>query len=182
MKLNKLIKLDLEAANFRNLPAKHFHSYVLAFLLNPGFKSLVIYRIQAKVHGRGTSSLRTVFAFLISSLNHSLTGAEFIPGCEIGPGAVVRHPSGIVVGSGVKIGARPIFQHGVTIGMKDISGTNADDGYPSLGDGVKMGTHAVIIGKIKVGDNVVVGANSVVSKDVEEGLTVIANKKATSKR
>lgn len=43
-----------------------------------------------------------------------------------------------------------------------------DEDVPTIGNNVFIGTGAVIVGKIKIGDNVIVAANSVVTKDVPD--------------
>lgn len=43
-----------------------------------------------------------------------------------------------------------------------------DEDVPVIGDNVFIGTSAVIVGKIKIGDNIVIAANSVVTKDVPD--------------
>lgn len=43
-----------------------------------------------------------------------------------------------------------------------------DEDVPTIGDGLFIGTGAVIVGKIEIGDNVVVAVNSVVTKDVPD--------------
>lgn len=43
-----------------------------------------------------------------------------------------------------------------------------DEDVPTIGNNVFIGTGAVIVGKIKIGNNVIVAANSVVTKDVPD--------------
>lgn len=46
-----------------------------------------------------------------------------------------------------------------------------------IGDNVRIGAGAKIIGNIRVGNNVTIGANAVVTRDVPDGATVVgANK------
>ena len=59
-----------------------------------------------------------------------------------------------------------INQH-VTIGWRDHTGK------PKIGDNVRIGVGARVLGKITIGDNVKIGANSVVVRDVPSNCTVV---------
>jgi serine O-acetyltransferase len=134
--------------------------------LNPGFRSLVLERIQEIL---GDLSLSTL-EHLTCSLNLALHGAEFRPGCRIGAGAIIRHPVGIVIGSGVTVGENCTFQHGVTLGTKYIK-PEQDHHYPNVGASVSFGAFATVIGDVTVGDGCTVGALTLVNKSLSEGTT-----------
>lgn len=81
------------------------------------------------------------------------------------------HPVGIVIGEGVKLGARvKVFQN-VTLGGARLGDWQANN-YPEVGDDTVIFAGAVVIGKIKIGRHCVVGANAVVTKDVPDYSTV----------
>jgi serine O-acetyltransferase len=84
------------------------------------------------------------------------------------------HPIGIVIGEYVKIGKQCIIYQNVTIGAKSQSGA-INKKYPQIGDNVYIGTHAVIIGDIKIGNNVVIGAATFVNKDIPDNTVVVGN-------
>lgn len=48
------------------------------------------------------------------------------------------------------------------------------DGCPTVGNNVRVGVGAIIIGEITIGDNVSIGAGAVVVKDVPSGTTVVS--------
>lgn len=75
------------------------------------------------------------------------------------------HPTGIVIGEGVKIGKQTVIYQNVTIGRKykDVSK------YPSIGNNVTIYANSTIIGDVKIGDNAIIGCNSVVLRNVEPG-------------
>jgi serine O-acetyltransferase len=129
---------------------------------------VIFYRIQEFLRSKKLHFLSN----LISNLNQTLTGAEFVPGCFIGDSFVVRHPSGIVIGRGVIIGNNCTILQGVTIGEKYIDG-NANGMYPEIGDDVSIGTGAIIVGEIKVGSNSTIGALSFVNQSVPSNSTAI---------
>lgn len=89
---------------------------------------------------------------------------------DLGRGIKFPHPLGIVIGEGVVIKDNvQIWQH-VTLGSSGKKGEGLT--YPTIQDGVKIYTGAVLLGKINVGANAVVGANSVVNTDVPENSVV----------
>lgn len=177
-KLTKIILRDFDSAGFRELPKNRLTGVVFASLLNPGFRTLLIFRIQTQIYGKGHSRARKAVAFMISSLNQSLSGAELIPGCEVAPGAVIKHPSGIVIGAGAVIGQNCTIQHGVTLGLKYVDKPRDNDGYPKIGENVTLGTHAVILGPVSIGNGAVIGANAIVTKDVGPN-TILKNTPST---
>ena len=105
------------------------------------------------------------------TLGCALTGADFVPGCEAGLAIYMTHPVGLVFGPGSRIGDHVTFAGGVTLGVRTPEETTADD-YPTIGDDVFLGAHAVVLGSVHIGDGAVVGANSVVRSDVPAGAIV----------
>lgn len=139
-----------------------FRHIVSSIIFNPGFKAVVIVRLQIKAQAKG----RLRLAQLISNYNLRVTGAEFCVGVKIGPSLIVRHPNGIVVGGGVKIGQNLTLLHGVTIGLKDINNAESQR-FPNLGNNVTLGTASTIIGDIYVADGTIVGAHTLVNSSTE---------------
>ncbi len=92
-----------------------------------------------------------------------------VPSARIGPGLLLPHPVGIVVGDDVEIGDNAtIYQH-VTLGQRGAR----DQSYPVIGHNVVIYAGAVIIGNITIGDGAVIGANAVVTGDVPAGATAV---------
>jgi len=86
----------------------------------------------------------------------------------IGPGLMLPHPVGIVIGEGCSIGDNAtIYQH-VTIGRR----SRNDPRYPVIGGNVVLYPGAVVIGPVRIGRFARVGANQVVSFDLPEGSVV----------
>jgi serine O-acetyltransferase len=83
----------------------------------------------------------------------------------IGPGLSMPHPTGIVIGAGVTIGARCVVYQQVTIGAAR-RGDWKLGLYPTIEDDVVCFAGAKIIGPIQVGARAQVGANAVVLRDV----------------
>lgn len=107
---------------------------------------------------------------LVKQWNHLLTGADLAWQADVGVGLILHHPTGVVWGPGVKIGADCRVQQGVTIGGR---GGSNDDGSPVVGDRVVLGAGSRILGAIQVGDDCIIGANAVVVRDVAAGSTAV---------
>ena len=100
-------------------------------------------------------------------------------GTDLNAGAVFKTPprlphglNGIIVSPYAKIGANAYIYHQVTIGDDGKDYHNA----PVIGDNVKIGAGAKLIGKITIGDNVKIGAGAIVVEDVPDGATVVGQK------
>lgn len=97
-----------------------------------------------------------------------VTGADIPLNCNIGGGAVLIHPNGIVIFPGAVIGPNCLIFQQVTIGT---GGTKP--GAPVLGGHVDVGAGAKILGGVNIGDDAVIGANAVVLQDVPQGSTAV---------
>jgi serine O-acetyltransferase len=98
---------------------------------------------------------------LLKQANHVLTGCDIAYQAQVGPGLVLYHPTGVVIGPGCRIGARATIMQGVTLGSDAVAGGSG--GSPAVGDDVFVGPGAALFGPIEIGDRVRIGANSVVS-------------------
>lgn len=83
-------------------------------------------------------------------------------GADIGPGFYVGHAGMIFIGP-TGIGADFSVTHGVTIGVGQ---AERGRGTPVVGDGVWVGTGAVLAGAIEVGDGATVANGAMVSRSV----------------
>lgn len=138
------------------------------FFSEPGLQFVLIMRWQIALEARGKWGLSRL-AFL---LNLRLTGAEVGHGCHIGSGLVVKHPLGVVIGGGSRIGEDCTILGKVTLGEVR-PGHSEGMAYPTIGDHCLIGTGAVILGAITIGSNVTVGANAVVIRDAGSDCTLV---------
>jgi len=107
---------------------------------------------------------------LLSQFNRLLTGVEIHPGAKIGRRFFIDHGGGVVIGETAEIGDDVLMYQGVVLG-----GTSLSKGkrHPTIGNNVVIGTAAILLGPITVGDGAMIGANSVVIKSVAPGVTVV---------
>lgn len=155
-----LDNLRADTRRLRSFKSKPFPWYVLESLLfENGYQAVVLYRIAHWFRSRGIPFFGPFFA----RLSLFLTGVDLAPAAVIGPGLLISHGVGIVIGDRVRIGAGAVLLHQVTIGAP--SARRRDD-MPTLGDEVYVGAGSRIIGKVTIGDRVLIGANALVTQDV----------------
>jgi serine O-acetyltransferase len=110
---------------------------------------------------------------MISQVNRFFTGIEIHPGATIGHGLFIDHGMGIVIGETTEIGDNCVLYHNVTLGG---TGKHKSKRHPTIGDNVLIGTGAIILGPVTVGNNVDIGANSfIVMHDVPDNCTVVGS-------
>ena len=102
-------------------------------------------------------------AQLVSGFNLALNGSEFCVGASILAPTIVRHPAGIVIGGGVKIGTHCILLQGVTLGQTEVH-NKSENNYPRVGNHVAFGAYSAALGEISIHDCTVIGAHSVILK------------------
>lgn len=81
---------------------------------------------------------------------------------QLGRRVRIWHHGGMILGARA-IGDDVHIRQNTTFGLADRSNPNAK---PTIGKGVEIGTGAVILGNIHIGDGAIVGANAVVTRDV----------------
>ena len=135
-------------------------------LFYPGLHALWLHRVA---HFLWQHRLQFPARFL-SHITRFLTGIEIHPGARIGRRFFIDHGAGVVIGETAKIGDDVLLYQGVVLG-----GTTLKKGkrHPTIGNNVVLGTGAVALGAITIGDRACVGAGSVVVKSVPPGATVV---------
>ncbi len=125
----------------------------IGYWRTPQYRVLIYYRLASIVRIRG---LRNLFHRFYRF--HSLrTGIELSR--PIGGGLIMPHWGRIILDA-KSIGHDLYVLHNVTVGDDYVTGR------PTIGNGVFIGTGAVIVGNITIGDHAMIGAMSFVNKDV----------------
>jgi len=162
---------DIKAI-YRNDPA----AKNIEFLLYPGFHAITMHRFIHFLWKMGMPFIPR----MLSQITRFLTGLEIHPGAQIGKGFFVDHGAGLVIGETTIIGDNCVLYHNVTLGG---TGKHTGKRHPTLGNNVLVGTGAVLLGPIIVGDNVKIGANSfVVMRDVPSNCTVAGTPAVITKK
>jgi len=161
--LFKTLREDIQTVFAKDPAARSKLEVIFCY---PGLHALWFHRLA---HFLWQHKLRFV-ARLLSHLNRFLTGIEIHPGAKIGRRFFIDHGAGVVIGETAEIGDNVLLYQGVALG-----GTTLKKGkrHPTIGSNVVMGTGAVALGAITIGNGAKVGAGSVVVKSVPPGATVV---------
>lgn len=137
---------------------------VATLLTNRGFQAVLLYRVS---HAMWRSRI-PILPLILSRLSQHLYAVDIDYRATIGPGLVLVHCFGIVVGNAVEIAGDCCIYHGVTLGNRGSEwvGSARSDGQPKVGESCMFGAGAKVLGKLRIGRNSVVGANAVVLSDV----------------
>lgn len=133
---------------------------------SPGLHAIQFHRLSSRLWDANWKWLGR----MISTFSRWITGIEIHPGAKISRRFFIDHGMGIVIGETAEIGENCSLYHGVTLG-----GTTWQKGkrHPTLGNDVVVGAGAKVLGPITIGDGVRIGSNAVVVKDVPAGATVV---------
>jgi serine O-acetyltransferase len=106
----------------------------------------------------------------ISYVSRFRTGIEIHPGARIGRRLFIDHGMGVVIGETSEVGDDVVMYKGAVLG-----GTTLHKGkrHPTIGHGVIIGSNAVILGPITIGDNARIGSGAVVVKSVPADSTAV---------
>lgn len=140
----------------------------IEFLLYPCFYAIIIHKYVSHL----LYKIKIPFIpRLVSQITRLLTGIEIHPGAVIGKGFFIDHGMGVVIGETAEIGDNCVMFHNVTLG-----GTGKQEGkrHPTIGNNVLIGTGAILLGNMKVGDNSKIGADTFINnKDAPSNSTVV---------
>ena len=126
---------------------------------------LTFQRVAHLLHERN----HKLAARLVTRVARHLFGAYLAPETRIGAGTELGYGGiGVVIHKDARLGRDVLVSPGVVIG-----GRSGLPGAPDVGDRVKIGTGAKLLGPIKIGEGAYVGANAVVIHDVAPGDVVV---------
>ena len=134
--------------------------------LYPGLHALWCHRLA---HWFWEHRLR-FFARSLSHCARFLTGIEIHPGAKIGRRFFIDHGMGVVIGETAEIGNDVLIYQGVVLGGTTLQKKKR---HPTIGNNVVIGSAAILLGPITVGDGARIGANSVVVGSVPPGAIVV---------
>ncbi|KAA5820881.1 serine acetyltransferase [Algibacter amylolyticus] len=135
----------------------------------PGFRFM--YYLRKVSNHKKVSFLGIYYRIIFRRLTFKY-GYQIESTTSIGEGFYIGHFGTIVINRDVVIGKCCNIAHSTTIGSANRGKLK---GCPKIGDKVWIGTGAVIVGNIKVGNNVLIAPNSFVNMDVPDNSLVIGN-------
>ncbi len=164
MKKQSIIKADLyrykdEISSFS----------VLKGLLVPGFRYVYFLRKSSFYSNKTLAGLYYRFMLLVHSYFY---GFQINPSTKIGKGLYIGHRGTIIINSKAIIGECCNLSPGITIGQTN---RGSKKGSPIIGNKVWIGTNAVLVGNISIGDNVLIAPNAYVNIDIPRNSIVIGN-------
>jgi len=161
--LFKTLKEDIQTVFAKDPAARSVLEVIFCY---PGLHALWFHRLT---HFLWWYKLRFLARF-VSHISRFLTGIEIHPGAKIGRRFFIDHGAGVVIGETAEVGDGVLMYQGVVLG-----GTTLRKGkrHPTVGNNVVLGTGAVALGAITIGDGARIGSGSVVVKSVPPGATVV---------
>ncbi len=170
--LQKTLATDIEATYRGDPAATCIEEVVLCY---PGIYAITNYRIAHALHCLDVPLIPR----MICEQAHSLTGIDIHPAAVIGPGIMIDHGTGIVIGATCRIGRNVKIYQGVTLGARSFE-TDSDGNpvkgvarHPVVGDNVVIYSNATILGRVTIGHGAVIGGNVWVTRNVAPGEKLI---------
>ncbi|MEM8963862.1 MAG: serine O-acetyltransferase [Acidobacteriota bacterium] len=136
-------------------------------LFDSGLQAVVLHRLAHAIRKAGVPFLGP----LIGRFSQVFTGVEIAPGTQIGPGLLISHGNGIVIGQWSRLGRDCTLMHQVNLGAPSLGRRKT---MPVVGDRVFIGAGARLIGGITVGDDVFIGVNAIIAEDIPSGCKVVS--------
>jgi len=128
----------------------------------------MVHRVVHELYVQGSDEA-LLYARELQEYAHSRTGIDIHPGASIGGHFFIDHGTGVVIGETAEIGDDVLLYQGVVLGGTSLEHKKR---HPTLGNGVVVGSGAIILGSIKIGDRSRIGAGSVVLQEVPPDNTV----------
>lgn len=162
--LKEYIKADYEKTNGKNTYS--YKRMIKALFIESSFKYMYWWR-KTRYHYMKGRKIRFRLCQIIHKHYTYKYSCEISYKMELGKGACITHPSGVVVFA-KKIGHNAWFHSGCVIGQAH----NGLSDVPTIGNNVSFGVGCKVLGDITIGNNVIIGANAVVIHDVPDNSIV----------
>jgi serine O-acetyltransferase len=148
--------------------------WLIEVLMQQGLWTLFYYRLLSSIYrSKVNKFLKKILILLFyfpTKTTEIMTKISLPYTAVIGEGLYIGHFGTIILNPKTEIGIDCNISPGVVIG---VSGKGKFRGTPRIGDRVYIGSNAVVVGSITVGNDAVIGGNSLVNRDVPSHTTVI---------
>lgn len=139
-----------------------------SFKRQPEWRFIVCYRkYQANIGNLAGIYYRHKLAVI-----ERKTGIHVEGNPNFGKGLIIGHYGRIIINGSTQFGEQIYITHGVTIGR---NATGKKKGVPVIGNRVRIGANAVIVGNVHIGDDVMIAPNAFVNIDVPSHSVVVGN-------
>lgn len=133
-----------------------------------GFRYTTVLR---KVQSHPTGLLHYWYRLRLLRLSKE-TGFQIGAGTQVDAGLFIGHRGTVIVNGKARLGSNVNLSPGVVIGQEN---RGARIGVPRLGNRVWVGSNAVIVGNVRIGNDVLAAPNAYVNFDVPDHSIVIGN-------
>lgn len=118
---------------------------------------------------------------LLMQLNSMATGADLIPESDLGEGLLIPSPCGVRISGrvGRNLTVLSLSGTGGNVLTRDVG---AGPGQPVVGDHVRIGPFAGVLGGVRVGDGVLIGPGAWIYKDTASDSRVVAAEQPIASR
>lgn len=132
--------------------------------MHAAWQGLALYRVAHRLYERG----HRLVPVLLTRVGRIVSGMEIHPGAVIGRRAFIDHGFGVVIGATCVIGDDVTLYHQVTLGSRGWwqSGRLGARRHPIIGNRVRIGTGASILGPVTVHDGYLIKAHQLVLQDI----------------
>lgn len=161
------IKSDL----FRYTGDISYKSFFHQIIVNSGFLYTFFLRKMSKNYGKKLNILYN-FWMLNKRLFTSKTHIHINHKTSIGYGLRIGYGEFVTINPDAIIGNNLSIEHGAVIGQTN---RGKKEGVPTIGNNVWIGTHAVVVGKINIGDDVLIAPLTHVNFDIPSNAVVAGN-------
>lgn len=172
--MNSTLRQTLLADLFRYRGQTDLRAFLSAYLHEPGFR--FTYHLRRVAHSRARKKSLGIFGYIFHRIHlHRYRfryGFDISPLTRIGPGLYLGHFGGVVISPYAVLGSNVNIAQGVTIGA---ASRGSRQGAPTLGNRVWVGAHAIIVGKVTIGDEALIGPGAYVNFDVPSRAVVLGN-------
>ena len=181
--IKKIIKLILSLKTVRMRPAQEMiaadkrlnetfrfggNKMPASFMRQPEWKFIVYYRkYQANI-----GNIAGIYYCHKLAVMERKTGIHVEGNPNFGKGLIIGHYGRIIINGSVQFGDQIYITHGVTIGR---NATGKRKGVPVIGNRVRIGANAAIVGNVRIGDDVMIAPNAFVNIDVPSHSVVVGN-------
>ena len=159
----KTLREDIQTVFTKDPAARSVPEVIFCY---PGLHALWLHRLA---HFLWQYKLKFAARF-VSHVSRFLTGIEIHPGARIGRRLFIDHGAGVVIGETAEVGDNVLMYQGAVLGGTSLK---KEKRHPTIGNNVVIGTGAVALGAITIGDRARIGSGSVVIKSVPPGATVV---------
>jgi serine O-acetyltransferase len=160
--------LDADWARLASLMGRTDTRRPFSSVLSPRFAPVALLRIACSLTANGWPRIANCFRFL----NMVFFGIQAASELKIGPGLVLPHTHGTVLGA-ASIGRDVTIFHQVTLGARVMDFGFDPKLRPIVEDNVTISAGAKVLGGITLGRGCVVGANAVVLENVPADMLAV---------